>query len=230
MKKKDPLSLYQVFGALPDFIREHRILDPEQETPPVPDEPPLSQNATPVDDQQVFLDAMKDVKKIDRRKSRVRRADKGNTVPLCREKERGMEETLAEDYSFNVINLPEYMEGYIDGMNPLIMDKLRNGEYSVQKVLDLHGYASGDACEAFVAFIRDSVQSQVHCVKVIHGRGLKSKRGPVLKEKLKGWIVRAIHRKWVVAFSNAKMADGGPGATVILLRTRAHKKKLHIIG
>jgi DNA-nicking Smr family endonuclease len=52
----------------------------------------------------------------------------------------------------------------------------------------------------------------------------------VLKEKLKEWIVRAMHRKWVVAFASSGMAGGGPGATTILLRTRALKKRLHVIG
>jgi DNA-nicking Smr family endonuclease len=42
--------------------------------------------------------------------------------------------------------------------------------------------------------------------------------------------MRAMHRKWVVAFASAEMAEGGPGATTVLLRTRAHKKKLHVIG
>ena len=141
-----------------------------------------------------------------------------------------MEETLDEGYAFNVINLPEHMEGHADDMNPLSLEKLRNGEFSVQKVLDLHGLSVGEARDSFNAFIRDAIQSHVNCVKIIHGRGLKSRQGPVLKKKLKEWIVRAMHRKWVVAFSSAKMKEGGPGATIILLRTTARKKRLHIIG
>ena len=141
-----------------------------------------------------------------------------------------MEEILEEEHSLNVVNLPEYMEGYVDDLNPLVMEKLRNGEFSVQMVLDLHGLSADDAHDTFRTFIHDAVQSQVCCVRVIHGRGLKSKSGPVLKEKLKEWIVRAMHRKWVVAFASSKMSDGGPGATTILLRARAQKKKLHIIG
>lgn len=141
-----------------------------------------------------------------------------------------MDEILKEEHTLNVINLPEYMEGYVDDLNPLVMEKLRNGEFSVQKVLDLHGLSADDAHDVFRSFIHDAVQSQICCIKVIHGRGLKSRSGPVLKEKLKEWIVRAMHRKWVVAFSSSKMSAGGPGATTILLRTRAHKKRIHIIG
>ena len=141
-----------------------------------------------------------------------------------------MGEVLKDSSPFNVINLPEYMEGYVDDINPLVIEKLRNGEFSVQKVLDLHGLSAEVACEAFHAFLGEAVHARLRCVKVIHGRGLRSRQGPVLKEKLKEWIVRAMHRKWVVAFASSRMADGGPGATTILLRTRAQKKRLHVIG
>jgi DNA-nicking Smr family endonuclease len=54
-------------------------------------------------------------------------------------------------------------------------------------------------------------------VKIIHGRGLRSPRGPVLKEKL---IKRLSgkYRKHVVAFVTARQCDGGLGALYILLK------------
>jgi DNA-nicking Smr family endonuclease len=44
------------------------------------------------------------------------------------------------------------------------------------------------------------------------------------------WIIKAMHRKWIIAFSNALMNDGGPGATYILLKKNPLKKRIHIIG
>jgi DNA-nicking Smr family endonuclease len=110
------------------------------------------------------------------------------------------------------------------------MEKLRNGEFSVQKVLDLHGYTSEDAEALFEEFLKDSIRSTLRCIKVIHGRGLKSKAGPVLKEKLKEWIMRAMHRKWITGFSSALMKEGGPGATNILLKKQPTKKSFRIVG
>jgi DNA-nicking Smr family endonuclease len=141
-----------------------------------------------------------------------------------------MEAVLEGNVPLCVINLPEYMEGSVEGTHPFVMDKLRGGEFSVQKALDLHGLSANEACDAFHAFLADAVRSRLRCVRVVHGRGLKSKGGPVLKEKLKEWIVRAMHRKWVIAFASCRMAEGGPGATTILLHTKAHKKRLRIIG
>jgi DNA-nicking Smr family endonuclease len=183
------------------------------------------------DELEVFLDAMKDVTKIDREETRTREPTrKDDVLPSRRIDDCSMDEVLKDSYTFNVVNLPEYMEGYVDDLNPLVMEKLRGGEFSVQKVLDLHGLSAGEAYDVFHLFIKEAVRSQVCCVRIVHGRGLKSRNGPVLKEKLKEWILRAMHRKWVVAFSSSRMSDGGPGATTVLLRTKARKKKLHIIG
>ncbi len=225
MKKDD--SIYHVFNDLPDFIKDHRIRTDKEEPAEVPaPKPPVP------DEQDEFLDAMRGVRKVDRKKQRLHRkaAHVIQAGPTTGNETHLMDETLKEGHAFNVVNLPEYMEGYVDAVSPLVMEKLRSGEFSIQKVLDLHGLSAHDAYEVFQEFMEEAVHSQIRCIKIIHGRGLKSKGGPVLKEKLKGWIVRAMHRKWVVAFASSKMSAGGPGATTILLRTRADKKKLHIIG
>lgn len=228
MKEKE--TIYQFFWRLPDIIKEGGAGAAEgQETAGDPRPRPVLRKQP--DENEAFLEAMKDVKRIDPDKTRVSGAPReGRGHPFLPGHAPDMAEALRDERSLNVINLPEYMEGYVDDVNPLVMEKLRNGEFSVRKVLDLHGLSAGDAHEAFRDFIREAVQSQACCVKVIHGRGLKSKSGPVLKEKLKEWIVRAMHRKWVVAFASSRMSAGGPGATTILLRTRATKKRLRIIG
>jgi len=222
-------SIYQVFRGLPEFVRDHSIrLAPEDGTPAdVPASAPVEKEA---DENRAFLEAMKDVRKVDRRKERIRKTAEESRLRPRQDTGRTMEEILDERSPVSVINLSEYREGYVDGLNPFVMEKLRNGEFSIQKVLDLHGLSAHEACDAFHVFLGEAVQSQLRCVKVIHGRGLKSRQGPVLKEKLKEWIVRAMHRKWVLAFASPMMADGGPGATTILLRARARKEKLHIFG
>lgn len=180
----------------------------------------------------MFSEAMKDVKVIDRQEKRhIEKQQRKQPKPhIEQDTKKILEKAIKEDDAFNVTNMPEYMEGYIEGINPVIMEKLRNGEFSVQKVLDLHGCATDEAKQRFGIFIREIIRSGFNCVKIIHGRGLKSKNTPLLKENLKKWIIRAMHRKWVIAFSSARMPDGGPGATYILLRKKPEKKKIHIIG
>lgn len=227
MKKEK--TIYRAFGCLTDLLKngqiELSVTGQQNARDMSPAEPPPSEN----DD---FMTAMTGVTPIGGKKRRVPKDSriKHGPPPIVRQNEATMGSTMEDRYVVNVPNLPEYMEGSAEGLSPLVVERLRDGEYSIQRVIDLHGLSAAEAEEAFRSFIIDAIHDQICCIKVIHGRGLKSRQGPVLKERLKEWIVRAIHRRWVAAFCSAKMADGGPGATIILLRTKAAKKKLHIYG
>ncbi len=216
-------SIYRLLEDLSDFVKDRQISlreGPRQASREELAEEPL-----------VFDEAMRDIQKIVQDKRRVGqiRSDR-KAIADEHDAERKLAEALSEEYRLNVTNLPEYMEGCVEGTNPVTMEKLRGGEYSVQKVLDLHGLGAEEAYEVFQNFMKDAVRTNIRCVKIIHGRGLKSRHEPVLKGRLKEWILRAMHRRWVIAFASSNMRDGGPGATNILLRQRPKKQKLHIIG
>jgi DNA-nicking Smr family endonuclease len=216
-------SIYRLLGDLSHFVKDRRISLRKGLTETSKEE--LAEE--PLD----FHEAMRDIQKIRQDKQRVGqiRSDR-KAIADEHDGERRLTEALNEEYRLNVTNLPEYMEGCVEGSNPVTMEKLRRGEYSVQKVLDLHGLGAREAYEMFQGFIKDAVRSNTRCVKIIHGRGLKSRHEPVLKGRLKEWILRAMHRRWVIAFASSNMRDGGPGATNILLRQQPKKEKLHIIG
>jgi DNA-nicking Smr family endonuclease len=218
---KDEDSMYRLLGDLSAFVTARPIAPSEELRQGLREGPA---------DESIFDEAMKDIRKIETGKQRVGQVPQQKITIEEDNEEKKLAETLTDQYRFNVTNLPEYMEGCVEGTHPVTMEKLRSGDYSVQKVLDLHGLRVDEAYELFQELITDSVHANIRCVRVIHGRGLKSRNGPVLKEKLKEWIVRAMHRKWVVAFASANMRDGGPGATTIILRQQARKQRLHIIG
>ncbi|OPY82020.1 MAG: putative DNA endonuclease SmrA [Syntrophorhabdus sp. PtaU1.Bin153] len=209
-------SLYAVFSNLPDFVKNKGI--------------PLKESCQ--DEQCAYAEAMEGVRTIPPGKSLVRRKTPAKTPQIAAEDDPKtlIENALRDKRQLNVVNMPEFMEGYADGTNPLTLEKLRGGKFSVQKTLDLHGYSIEEARALFEDFIRSAVRSGLNCIKVIHGRGLRSKETPVLKEKLKAWIIQAMHRKWITAFSSALMCDGGPGATYVLLKKTPGKKYMHIIG
>ena len=53
-------------------------------------------------------------------------------------------------------------------------------------------------------------------MRIIHGKGLGSPgRAPVLKGRVQAWLVQ---KREVLAFVQAKPADGGAGALVVLLQ------------
>ena len=102
-----------------------------------------------------------------------------------------------------------------DGIAPNTLRKLRRGDWVIQSQLDLHGMTRDEAREALGPYLQSAVRQGLRCVRIIHGKGLGSKnRTPVLKEKVGRWLMQSSS---VLAFVQARAADGGAGALVVLL-------------
>lgn len=104
-------------------------------------------------------------------------------------------------------------------VNLKTMRRLARGGISVQGEIDLHGLTSTEASVALKDFITQSMLRGHTCVRIVHGKGLRSGRhGPVLKRGVDQWL-----RRWdpVLAFVSARQADGGTGAVYVLLRKLA---------
>ena len=102
------------------------------------------------------------------------------------------------------------------GIGPEVVRKLRRGVWSIQAQLDLHGLRRDEAREQLGGFLREAARQGWRCVRVIHGKGNGSPgREPVLKSKVKTWLVQ---KREVIAFTQARAADGGHGALLVLLR------------
>jgi DNA-nicking Smr family endonuclease len=102
------------------------------------------------------------------------------------------------------------------GIGVDVIQKLRKGDWSIQREIDLHGLRSDEARLALAEFIRQSYRQGLRCVRVVHGKGLGSPgKTPVLKSKVHSWLVQ---KNQVMAFVQAKPAEGGAGALVVLLR------------
>ena len=112
----------------------------------------------------------------------------------------------------------EYIEWIRPGIRKDIAQKLHQGDYSVQDCIDLHGMTLGEAKRALSLFFKEAIKKHLFCIKVIHGRGLRSPGEPVLKEALKK-LLQGQFKKWILAYSSAKDCDGGLGATYIILKS-----------
>jgi DNA-nicking Smr family endonuclease len=102
-----------------------------------------------------------------------------------------------------------------EGVRESVLRKLRRGEYRVQGELDLHGFTVAEAKQALREFIADAVTFDTRCVRVVHGKGLRSgHRGPVIKSAVNSMLRRM---NPVAAFVSAREVDGGTGAIYVLL-------------
>ena len=97
-----------------------------------------------------------------------------------------------------------------------VLQRLRKGEWAIQRQLDLHGLRSDAARDALSGFIRDAHKHGIRCVRVVHGKGLSSPgKTPVLKGKVRNWLVQ---KNEVLAFVQARPMEGGAGALLVLLQ------------
>jgi DNA-nicking Smr family endonuclease len=102
------------------------------------------------------------------------------------------------------------------GMPPNVLRDLRRGRWVVQAHLDLHGMTRDEARHHVTVFLRECLVREQRCVRIVHGKGLGSpRREPVLKKLVLGWLGQ---RREVLAFCQARPAEGGAGAVTILLR------------
>jgi len=121
----------------------------------------------------------------------------------------------------DLLDSDEYLEGYVRGIHPVILEKLRQGRFSIQAYLDLHGLTAAEAEQEVREFITQAAALGRRCVLLVHGRGLNSKdQIPVLKKRLEAMLLRGPVRKKILAFTSAQPHDGGTGASYVLLRAR----------
>jgi DNA-nicking Smr family endonuclease len=127
-----------------------------------------------------------------------------------------LEELRHAPLDFETMEAGDALAYRAEGLQDSAWRRLRRGGYRVGAELDLHGYNRAGAQAAVVEFLADCHDRGVRCVRIIHGKGLRSPNtGPVIKSLLDAWLRR---RRDVLAFCSAQPKEGGTGAVYVLLR------------
>jgi DNA-nicking Smr family endonuclease len=222
-KKADPEDFsFRPFRQLKSSITERTSSVVHKKECPPPPPPP--------NDHDIFVQAMKDVREIKEfRDIPVRK----KPVKTIRRPEHPDKETLTILEGIARGRLPMRLadtQEYVEWMNPdydaapAIIRRLREGRFAVQDLLDLHGYTAEEADARTADFIKESLMRNLRCVRIIHGRGLKSQHGPVLKGALLNCL-SGRYKKNVIAYVTARQCDGGLGALYVLLKQHGSPKK-----
>jgi len=127
-----------------------------------------------------------------------------------------LRESLSDEFDVTtLLDVDDAMSFRRPGIGTDVTARLRKGDWSIQAQVDLHGLRSDEAREALGGFIRNAYKQGLRCVRVVHGKGLGSPgKQPVLKTKAQRWLIQ---KNEVIAFVQAKPAEGGAGALVVLL-------------
>ncbi len=173
------------------------------------------------DDADLFREAMADARPLDLEPRVTHEPPRPAPVPRqrLRDERAVLEELLEPPEPGEDLDLEtgEELRFLRDGYPPRLLKRLRRGHYVVRMHLDLHHMTHDTARDSLLAFLAEAQTQDAGCVRVVHGKGLRSKRGPVLKVMVNRLLRR---HPAVVAFTSCRPVDGGTGAVVVLLRGR----------
>ncbi len=227
MKPRKSCHTLKSFQELISALDLTSLPDDRPFTHQVPEEKLTSES-----EEELFQKEMEGVKPV-LGKRRIGKIAKVELAKGFREKDdaetlKRLEDLIHYGTGFHVADTPEYIEGTGYHVHPEIAKRLHRGDFSIQAHLDLHGLIVEEAKEVFDQFMKWVVIHGKTGILVTHGRGLSSPAEPILKRKVEEWLTRGPWRKWVVAYTSARLCDGGAGATYVLLRQRPVSKRLKL--
>lgn len=173
------------------------------------------------DEFALFLASVADVTPLPEHGRVVHRRNPPRPLPYqrMRDERAALAESLSDHVPWELaMESGEELTYVRPGLSRQVLKQLRRGHWVLQDQLDLHGLTSSEARALLVEFLNDCMRRGIRCVRLIHGKGLRSKnREPVLKRKVASWLAQ---RDEVLAFCQARSVDGGGGAAVVLLRSK----------
>jgi DNA-nicking Smr family endonuclease len=183
-----------------------------------PDKPPRD------DEAEAFREAVKDVQPLPDSGRVVHSAERPMPRPRQREQDdrQVLVDSLNDEPSLEAVLESGDALAYVrEGMPTQVLRKLRAGVWSVQDELDLHGLRSDEARDLLAQFLADALRGGRRCLRIIHGKGSRSHNNePVLKRKVAAWLRQ---RTEVLAYCEARPAEGGGGAVIVLIQVRSSR-------
>ncbi|HWU78222.1 MAG TPA: Smr/MutS family protein [Rhodanobacter sp.] len=170
------------------------------------------------EDRRLFREAIGDVQRIQPAPA-APAAKKPAPYPHMLEADEAAVPGELLDLAFDpaTLEIGEELSYLRDGYPPRLLRQLKRGQYSVQDDIDLHQMNAAAAQASIIAFLAEARRDGYRCVRIVHGKGLRSRAsGPVLKRLTDRMLRR---RDDVIAFASARPAQGGTGAVVVLLKT-----------
>ncbi|MEJ2383057.1 MAG: Smr/MutS family protein [Xanthomonadales bacterium] len=166
-------------------------------------------------DDDLFREAMADVRPLpaDGRIEPVRPRPPARAVQQARDDREALQEML-QRIDLDAAETGEELLWLKPGYQPRVLRRLRRGHYAITDTIDLHYMDVPTARQVLLDFIERSLRDNRACIRIVHGKGLRSRGTPVLKALTKRVLWK--HPR-VIAFASCRAVDGGTGATLALL-------------
>ena len=123
-----------------------------------------------------------------------------------------------ERIAFEIELAGEQVRALAPGVDRAHLRRIVRGELEIEVEIELHGYRADAARRLVTATLTEMLREGERCARIVHGRGRHSAAGPVLKAAVLEWLTSEPLASRVLAFATAPAAEGGAGATIVLLR------------
>jgi len=175
----------------------------------------------PGEDDDLFRQAMRDVRRLEIKKHRVAPAA---PQPLRVRPEVPGQPVSGGDANSLYPGPARTSEPWVlraDGVSQERLRQLASGRMKVDTELDLHGMTRDEAYKALSGHLTQLTGQGGRVLCVVHGRGMHSKDGkPVLKEAVYQWLAEGPYAGRILAVVPAP-GTGGGSCLVLLRRQRA---------
>lgn len=183
---------------------------------------------TSKDERLLFLEQMKDVRRI-RRPNRAEVATPKELTPGHLERQRAAVDAPPRDANpltasdVDPLTAHDILSWQRPGVQHGVFRKLRLGQYPIEARLDLHRMTVEEARREVFGFVRDCVHYGLRSVIILHGKGERNPDGVAqLKSYLARWLPELDE---VLAFHSAQKHHGGTGAVYVMVRKSDQQKQ-----
>ena len=151
----------------------------------------MDDSKTPPEDDDLFAQEMRDVQPLRAASRHWPEPMRTRPVPQqsLRDEARVLQELLQPADDELGLETGEELLFLRTGYPPRLLRQLRRGRFSIEDSIDLHGMTEATAREVLVDFLAYACDSRLGCVRIIHGKGLRSPGEPKLK-RLSNEILR----------------------------------------
>lgn len=172
-------------------------------------------------DENAFLEEMATVRRLKPDNRHRQPSSKPKVMVSPKSRNTGLDEETTniptcDQAGFHINESGDPLPFLREGLPRKLLKKMGTRHCPVTDSFDLHGMTENTARKALMSFLEETVAHGMACVRVVHGKGLRSEGPPVLK--LMSWKLLRNHPA-VLALKPCVPSDGGNGAVLVLLRT-----------
>jgi DNA-nicking Smr family endonuclease len=123
--------------------------------------------------------------------------------------------TYLSNHYIDSVNSESHISYYRDGICKKYFSKNKLNDFKPQAKLDLHGLNPDSAATNLINFIEKQYTLQNRNLLIIHGKGGRDGKDPILKNLVNHWLPQFDS---VLLFTSAAPKDGATGAVYVVLK------------